>query len=129
MRISDWSSDVCSSDLAKQLGIDEDALECRVTTFHALGRGIIEETEGRPPQLANWVEHPAGEARVIDKIIRELMDTNEEFKRLWIDLLSILPKADLPAEAFDSEADYRSAERPVGKECVSKCRSRWWLSD
>src|SRR3546814_16313207 len=106
MRISDWSSDVCSSDLAKQLGIDEDALECRVTTFHALGRGIIEETEGRPPQLANWVEHPAGEARVIDKIIRELMDTNEEFKRLWIDLLSILPKADIPAEAFDSEAGY-----------------------
>src|SRR3546814_1245784 len=78
----------------------------RSTTFHALGRGIIEETEGRPPQLANWVEHPAGEARVIDKIIRELMDTNEEFKRLWIDLLSILPKADIPAEAFDSEADY-----------------------
>src|SRR3546814_9143729 len=34
------------------------------------------------------------------------MDTNEEFKRLWIDLLSILPKAALPAEAFDSEADY-----------------------
>src|SRR3546814_6083490 len=34
------------------------------------------------------------------------MDTNEEFKRLWIDLLSILPKADIPAEAFDSEADY-----------------------
>src|SRR3546814_383283 len=100
------AADELKERIAKQLGIDEDALECRVTTFHALGRGIIEETEGRPPQLANWVEHPAGEARVIDKIIRELMDTNEEFKRLWIDLLSILPKADIPAEAFDSEADY-----------------------
>src|SRR3546814_18845228 len=91
------------------------------------------ETEGRPPQLANWVEHPAGEARVIDKIIRELMDTNEEFKRLWIDLLSILPKADIPAEAFDSEAAYeryiadrnaRTDERSVGKEGVSTCSSR-----
>ena len=100
------AADELKERIAKQLGIDEDALECRVTTFHALGRGIIEETEGKPPQLANWVEHPAGEARVIDKIIRELMDTNEEFKRLWIDLLSILPKADIPAEVFDSEADY-----------------------
>ncbi len=100
------AADELKERIAKQLGIAEDALECRVTTFHALGRGIIEETEGRPPQLANWVEHPAGEARVIDKIIRELMDTNDEFKRLWIDLLSILPKADIPAEVFDSEADY-----------------------
>ncbi len=100
------AADELKERIAKQLGIEEDALECRVTTFHALGRGIIEETEGRPPQLANWVEHPAGEARVIDKIIRELMDTNDEFKRLWIDLLSILPKADIPAEVFDSEADY-----------------------
>lgn len=44
--------------------------------------GFIEETEGRPPQLANLVQHPAGEARVIDKIIRELMEVDEEFRRL-----------------------------------------------
>lgn len=92
--------------IAKQLGIDTDALECRVTTFHALGRGIIEETEGRPPQLANWVEHPAGEARVIDRIISELMETDEEFRRIWIDILTVFPKADIPANAFDSDADY-----------------------
>ncbi|WP_172412562.1 UvrD-helicase domain-containing protein, partial [Raoultella ornithinolytica] len=100
------AADELKERIARQLNVDEDALESRVTTFHALGRGIIEETEGRPPQLANWVEHPAGEARVIDKIIRELMEVNEEFRRLWIDLLSILPKADIPAEVFDSEADY-----------------------
>src|SRR3546814_725435 len=50
------AADELKERIAKQLGIDEDALECRVTTFHALGRGIIEETEGRPPQLANWVD-------------------------------------------------------------------------
>lgn len=100
------AADELKERIARQLNVDEEALECRVTTFHALGRGIIEETEGRPPQLANWVEHPAGEARVIDKIIRELMEVDEEFRRLWIDLLSILPKADIPAEVFDSEADY-----------------------
>lgn len=93
--------------IARQLGVDQEALECRVTTFHALGRGIIEETEGKPPQLANWVEHPAGEARVIDKIIRELMEKDEEFRQLWISLLSIMPKADIPAEAFSSQEDYK----------------------
>jgi DNA helicase IV len=39
--------------ISRQLGVDAANLECRVTTFHALGRGIIEETEGRPPQLGS----------------------------------------------------------------------------
>lgn len=92
--------------IAHQLNVTEDELACRVTTFHALGRGIIQEIEGRPPQLANWVEHPAGEARAISEIIRELMEQDFEFLRLWIDLLAIFPKADIPAETFDTEADY-----------------------
>lgn len=62
-------------------------LKCRVTTFHALGRGIIEETEGRPPQLADWVEHPAGEAKAIEEIVEDLLGSNPEFAKLWIDLL------------------------------------------
>lgn len=102
------AADELKERIARQLNVDEDALQCRVTTFHALGRGIIEEVEGRPPQLANWVEHPAGEARVIEAIIRELMDTDQEFRRLWIDLLLILPKADIPAESFESESEFRS---------------------
>lgn len=101
------AADELKNRIARQMNVDEDTLECCVTTFHALGRGIIEETEGRPPQLANWVDHPAGEARMIQKIIHELMETDEDFRRLWIDLLTILPKADIPAEIFDSEADYR----------------------
>ena len=100
------AADELKERIARQLDLAEEALECQVTTFHALGRGIIEEVNGRPPQLANWVEHPAGEARVIAEIVRELMDQNQEFRRLWIDLLSIMPKADTPAEVFDSEADY-----------------------
>jgi DNA helicase-4 len=79
--------------IARQLNVDESLLECRVTTFHALGRSIIEEVEGRPPQLANWVDHPAGEARIIEEIIREQMASNREFQRLWIDLLAVFPKA------------------------------------
>ncbi|WP_232843143.1 UvrD-helicase domain-containing protein [Allopontixanthobacter confluentis] len=93
--------------IARQLQVDEEDLRCQVTTFHALGRGIIEKTEGKPPQLANWVEHPAGEARFIDQLIKELMANDADFERLWIDLLTIFQKADLPVESFDSEDDYR----------------------
>lgn len=101
------AADELRARIARQLGVEESALECRVTTFHALGRGIIEEVEGRPPQLANWVDHPAGEARVIEEIIQGLVESDPEFARLWSDLLVVHPKADIPAEVFDTEADYR----------------------
>ncbi|MBZ9994122.1 UvrD-helicase domain-containing protein [Mesorhizobium sp. BH1-1-4] len=93
--------------IASHLQVAENALECRVTTFHALGRGIIEEVEGRPPQLANWVDHPGGETRVIEAIIQSLVESEPEFARLWSDLLVVHPKADIPVEVFDLEADYR----------------------
>ncbi len=101
------AADELRTRIARQLGVEEGALECRVTTFHALGRGIIEEAEGRPPQLANWVDHPAGEARIIEEIIRQLVETDPEFARLWSNLLVVHPKADIPAEVFDTEANYR----------------------
>ncbi|MES0179696.1 UvrD-helicase domain-containing protein [Mesorhizobium sp. M0025] len=100
------AADQLKERIARQLNVEQDALACRVTTFHAVGREIIEEVEGRPPQLANWVEHPAGETRMIEKIILELMETDQEFRQLWIDLLSILPKADIPAKNFGSEAEF-----------------------
>jgi DNA helicase-4 len=87
--------------IAKQMNVDEDAVGCRVTTFHALGRGIIQEVEGRPPQLANWVEHPAGEAKAIEEIIQDLARADSEFQRLWIELLILHPKADIPREVFN----------------------------
>ena len=93
--------------IARQLQIEESALECRVTTFHALGRGIIEDVEGRPPQLANWVDHPGGETRVIEEIIRGLVETDLGFARMWSDLLVVHPKADIPATVFDTDADFR----------------------
>lgn len=92
--------------IAKQMNVDEEAVGCRVTTFHALGRGIIQEVEGRPPQLANWVEHPAGEAKAIEEIIQDLAKADSEFQRLWIELLILHPKADIPREVFDSDTEF-----------------------
>jgi hypothetical protein len=33
--------------IARQSKVEPEELECRVTTFHALGRGIIQEVDGR----------------------------------------------------------------------------------
>lgn len=107
--------------IAKQMNVDEDAVGCRVTTFHALGRGIIQEVEGRPPQLANWVEHPAGEAKAIEEIIQDLAKADSEFQRLWIELLILHPKADIPREVFDSDTDYEryvSERRSKGRASI-----------
>lgn len=115
------AADELKERISRQLGVEVAQLECKVTTFHALGRGIIEETEGRPPQLADWVEHPAGETRVIEAIIDALVRSDTDFARLWINLLVIHPKADIPAEAFDSKADhdrYLSVRRRKGNATI-----------
>lgn len=115
------AADELKERIARQMAVDPDKLESKVTTFHAFGRGIIEEVGGRPPQLADWVEHPAGEAMVIEQIIDELMRSDPEFAQLWVNLLVLHAKADIPAEVFDSKADYDrylSARRRKGNVTV-----------
>jgi DNA helicase-4 len=100
------AADELKDRISRHLVVDPANLECQVTTFHALGLGIIREIEGRPPQLADWVEHPAGEAKVIERIVEELLRLDPEFVEVWVNLLVLRPKADIPAEMFDSKADY-----------------------
>jgi hypothetical protein len=50
------------------------------------------------------VDHPAGEARVIAKIIEDLMHSDAGFAKMWIELLVLYPKPDIPASVFDSDA-------------------------
>src|SRR3546814_18222406 len=95
MRISDWSSDVCSSDLLasggrKVIGVDIDA-----KTVATINRGEIHIVE---PFLDALV------SRVVADGFPKATSTPE------------------PADAFLIAV--RSAERRVGKECVSTCRSR-----
>src|SRR3546814_5336580 len=93
VRISDWSSDVCSSDLAAALlllfGLRQDLA----------GRGM-------PPlsMLAFWLTAATGLAAT------------------WSALRMGLP-------GVGRDYGGRSEERPVGKECVSKCRYRWLPDD
>src|SRR3546814_11791009 len=99
MRISDWSSDVCSSDLTRntrQLALT-DAGErfyrrCLRTLDEA--RLAIEEARSEHSQLKGTLR----------------ITTTVEFA-----LAQVVPALEV----------FRSEERRVGKACVSTCRSRW----
>src|SRR3546814_13281458 len=110
MRISDWSSDVCSSDLGDDLmyfetgqgsalsadahhGVDQQTMEARA---YGVARAFA-------PLLVNTVVGFIGPEYLYDgkQIMRAGLEDHFCGKLL------------------------RSEERRVGKECVSTCRSRW----
>src|SRR3546814_11933605 len=100
MRISDWSSDVCSSDLAvvqEQSGPFGRTIDTRQRTGYNLWPSEIAEL-----QAICSTGSTSGRAFEVDT---------------------------MPASAGVHGVygvDYvRSEERRVGKECVSTCRSRW----
>src|SRR3546814_18806706 len=96
MRISDWSSDVCSSDLL---------------SAHGIAR-CLELSAFRIPTSLGFL---ADEIRQAGLQRRDVF-LGKPFRHELI-------CADLTIE-LDLGAD-RSEERRVGKECVSTCRSRW----
>src|SRR3546814_19226374 len=122
MRISDWSSDVCSSDLTGDIapyfygllavvGVLAVATACRFYFESWLGERVVADIrlsvhnhlltlapgffeENRPSEIAS---------------------------RLTADTSDIEQVVGSPASI-----PLRSDERRGGKECGSKCRSRWW---
>src|SRR3546814_14848035 len=99
MRISDWSSDVCSSDLHE--------VESLVDKLRRSERDFRERAERAETRL-HMAENPDEEAML------ELL--GEETTR-------VLTSAREAAGEIRSKA--RSEERRGGKACVSTCRSRW----
>src|SRR3546814_14557454 len=140
MRISDWSSDVCSSDLAliaapnaKALADARQAwLKARVpyqqTEALRFGNPIVDDWEGR---VNAW---PLDEGMIdyVDASYGTDSDANAYYvvnvianKKLSVggkavDVSTITP------ELLREVRQERSEERRVGKEWVSTCRSRWW---
>src|SRR3546814_11209135 len=95
MRISDWSSDVCSSDLRRQ-GVER-------AHIGAVGR------EGALGQRADLL---AGLGGTLDDLVVDIGDVAD---------ISHVPQAIDVAQ----QAEKRSEERRVGKECVSTDSTRW----
>src|SRR3546814_13867179 len=97
MRISDWSSDVCSSELtgaARNPDGPVTMLYGAAISFEVRAEGGATRLRGAFPYDA---ETTLGDGR------------RERFA----------------ARAFRHRIEARSEERRVGKECVSTCRSRW----
>src|SRR3546814_20411915 len=95
MRISDWSSDVCSSDLTDCAGGPDRPDDERQRFRHQLEGALCHQPAGRPFQLAQPRRRTVGQPEDLD--VR----------------LPVFPQA------------LRSEERRGRKECVSTCRSRW----
>src|SRR3546814_1997696 len=142
MRISDWSSDVCSSDLAasNRPGVHI----CR--QHDNLGRNLLAGTTshgyGASPDAADICPDLSGQcphrSRVIaignsEQLMRILLTSpmgDPRDSKTWSSAPSNLAR-ELIAKGvdiipFDSRVvGKRSEERRVGKEGVSPCRSRW----
>src|SRR3546814_19717250 len=101
MRISDWSSDVCSSDL-----FDERARGKSTSTL----TGWVQDLADALTQRRQYLLLEPGmflEPAIIERTrMRQRHD-----RRMFA------PRA--------HQLGQRSEERRVGKECVSTCRSRW----
>src|SRR3546814_20594733 len=129
MRISDWSSDVCSSDLVGDLGhVLHQAVEVHLVLCRAhhgggaagVGVGTVEQTveflvtHPLQPHLAELAAHftdgPAWRGGTHNH--------HRAFTRL----------AQHQELGLGPGVWERSEERRVGKECVSKCYSRGWTT-
>src|SRR3546814_11271187 len=111
MRISDWSSDVCSSDLAAQVP----AMGAGAYWFVVHCSGHRGADRARSPRWryrvapAPVVRQKHGAALVPEPALNP---RGVAVRGFWMLLALVV--------AFP-----RSEERRVGKECVSTCRSRW----
>src|SRR3546814_17932122 len=107
MRISDWSSDVCSSDLLPcailELGDDADAIEASL---------IENMARLDPDEVTQWASFVrlVKEGRKVEDIAATYGLPDLAVKRV------LAPGNLLPR---------RSEERRVGQEGVRRCRSRW----
>src|SRR3546814_19159202 len=111
MRISDWSSDVCSSDLLGiRVTVDNgpDAQAPALDFIHC----DVRETDGRP-----WAACPR--TLLHDEVQRYRAELGLQVFAAFEHEFSL----DTPQPQPDRLA--RSEERRVGKECVRTCRSRW----
>src|SRR3546814_16857044 len=106
MRISDWSSDVCSSDLQPLIHVHVNDLRAIFNLLPGdLDSGMVIASKDQLLELGG-----AGDVGAFTNV--------DENGGCLLGHCSFLPPLPLTRRR-------RSEERRVGKECVSTCRSRW----
>src|SRR3546814_3752208 len=114
MRISDWSSDVCSSDLQFQqaaLVLDDNLL---VVQRDACRRSAAQVFLKKARGVGAFGASQQGHTSFIKMWKHQLRDRLVVFKQVHLSVVGL--GVDHPAGMS------RSEERRVGKECVSTCR-------
>src|SRR3546814_12208040 len=108
MRISDWSSDVCSSDL--------------MTLTHGRNTPWADSATDAPEHdgLTDFGRQVVAEMNRIGMVV----DLSHVSPATMKDALAAA-KAPVMFSNSGARGVHRSEERRVGKECVSTCRSRW----
>src|SRR3546814_20233860 len=106
MRISDWSSDVCSSDLV-EISPSRLARISRKAPPDMPEEGGYDAASDPDPAPPLDTEPPAALETALETLASDVEEQAHRIER-------------------DEAAAVRSEERRVGHECVSTCRSRWW---
>src|SRR3546814_15614797 len=116
MRISDWSSDVCSSDLTCALvglpllyALDSSVLAVLVAAAFTGWVGAQPDARREPLMVL------LAFASLVPHVVAAWRENPHPWRSSWL-LGWLLPLCLIAL---------RSEERRVGKECVSTCRSRW----
>src|SRR3546814_20208566 len=129
MRISDWSSDVCSSVLLQF----RSQLATAVDTLRA--RAVARATD--TDRYSSWIQAAEGFPKAdLLALAIEWSKTNILIERDRNRIQAVLDLEPLPIEERENRESSklpsaalkfvsRSEERRVGKEWVSPCRSRW----
>src|SRR3546814_2655342 len=139
MRISDWSSDVCSSDLSRSGDArwqDLTPAGTNVTAFSISADGstmaLVQGDANTPSDVYLLdLRHPRAAPQRLTRFgdaVHEVYAVSQVEAVRWrsaddrFDIDGWLVK---PADYQPDRKRTRSAERRVGKECGSTCESRW----
>src|SRR3546814_11804664 len=123
MRISDWSSDVCSSDLQKIIEIQLLRGHSLIipTACHprrALSYSLFRTCEG--PECQTHAQPLRAPRRGRRK------ESHAKTQRRHVLVRASRAARRSPAKALRTVPELRSEARRAGKEGVSTCRYRWW---
>src|SRR3546814_11544046 len=118
MRISDWSSDVCSSDLVAAPAI----VEGEACAFQASAKPLVGAVA--PIQCARIVAEGGDSADgTVILITPAKLDHGGRFGHGGLPQYSLVRR--MVSTRVVASGFHRSEERRVGQECVGRCRSRW----
>src|SRR3546814_13229403 len=122
MRISDWSSDVCSSDLVN-VQFSDISPTFKPEYVNAFEVGIKNSFDGGRFTLnATGFYYDYKDYQVSQIVERIALNENFDATSWGLELEA----AWRPSRAFRVDANLRSEARRVGKECVETCGYRWW---